>query len=63
MNTPEDNHERNQRALAYLDALKARQERQERIRLRCLGCVAVLVFNVLFWLIIYCFIMQLSAAL
>jgi len=54
-----ERHERNKKALAYLDALKHRdeeneQERKEQLQARGLGCVCVLAFNAVLWYAVYC---------
>lgn len=54
-----ERHERNKKALAYLDALKHRdaeleRERKEQLQARGLGCVCVLAFNAVLWYAIYC---------
>lgn len=54
-----ERHERNKKALAYLDALKHRDEELEREwkeqwQSRGLGCVCVLVFNTMLWYAVYC---------
>jgi hypothetical protein len=54
-NEPNDleKHHRNQKALAYLDAIKAREEREEKAKCRLFGCLVVLAFNAILWLSIY----------
>lgn len=54
-----ERHERNKRALAYLDALKHRddefeRERKEQLQARGLGCVCILAFNAVLWYAVYC---------
>jgi hypothetical protein len=54
-----ERHERNKRALAYLDALKRRDgelelERKEQLQSRGLGCVCILILNAAIWYAIYC---------
>jgi hypothetical protein len=49
-----ERHERNKRALAYLDALKHRDaelelERKEQLQARGLGCVCILILNAAIW--------------
>ena len=54
-----ERHERNKKALAYLDALKHRdaeleRERKEQLQARALGCVCILILNAAIWYAIYC---------
>jgi len=54
-----ERHERNKKALAYLDALKHRdeeleRERKEQLQARGLGCVCILILNAAIWYAIYC---------
>ncbi len=49
-----ERHERNKKALAYLDALKHRDaelelERKEQLQARGLGCVCILILNAAIW--------------
>ena len=68
MTNPNDPHteheqrisERNRKALAYLDALRDEEEREEKMKCRRLGCLVVLVFNVLFWTACWLFLRNLG---
>lgn len=54
-----ERHERNKKALAYLDVLKRRDEENERElkeqwQARGIGCVCILILNSAIWYAIYC---------
>jgi hypothetical protein len=54
-----ERHERNKRAMAYLDMAEKRdaeleQEWKERWQARGLGCVLVLLINAVVWYAVYC---------
>ena len=56
-----ERHERNKRALAYLDALKHRDEELDRERKdqwqHCgVGCLFILIFNCAIWYAVYCMV-------
>ena len=54
-----ERHERNKKALRYLDSVKDRdekleQERKEQWQARGLGCLCILILNCAIWYLIYC---------
>ena len=60
-----ERHERNKRALAYLDALKHRDEELEREwkeqwQARGLGCLCILILNCAIWYAVYCIVKALG---
>jgi hypothetical protein len=60
--TPDDQRiqERNRKALAYLDALRDEEEREDRLKCRALGCLFVLIFNAIFWTAVWLFLRNLG---
>ena len=54
-----ERHERNKKALRYIDSVKDRDEKLEREwkeqwQARGLGCLCILVLNSAIWYLIYC---------